>query len=219
LEYGIAAFNDAAIGGVGGRVMSYPPKTLIERYQTDRDTLGQEKLLTNEKIQQKKATIITCNAFYRRSIFDMIGLFEQSILCGGDYDFSLRLQSRSSYRLAYCPGAVVFHKHRTNIRDFWKQYKKYGYGRIHLARTHKRVEFEKRIMIPFYKQVYWQLKGVQPEIRKLINYILKIGIKERNVGSDEIAFSVLDLVAKCAYLWGSIESAHENRTPYLDSIF
>ena len=96
-------------------------------------------------------------------------MFEPTLVSGGDHDFSLRVQKETDYTLQYAPDAIVYHQHRTSLVQFWKQYYKYGLGRIYLAKKHKKKEFSKRIRYGYAKQIYWYLKTLLPEIKETPN--------------------------------------------------
>jgi glycosyltransferase involved in cell wall biosynthesis len=72
----------------------------------------------------------TANVAYRRSVFDEVGLFDVDLLRGQDPDFSWRMQLNSSYRFHPAPKAIIYHKHRTTVSDFFSQRRKHGLARI-----------------------------------------------------------------------------------------
>ena len=165
---GVKAFKNKKIGGVGGRVKAFRPQNYIEVYQARKDVFGQEKFLRRKNILQKIGKIMTCNAFYRKDVFKEVGYFESRLASGGDHDFSLRVQKENEYILRYEPYAVVYHKHRTTLKKFWGQYYKYGLGRIYLAKKHKTEEFSKRIKYGYFRQLYWYLKTISPDIKECL---------------------------------------------------
>ena len=216
---GVKAFGNRKIGGVGGQVKPYKPVNYIERYQAQKDVFGQDRHLSRSRLLQREGKIVTCNAFYRRDVFEKIGPFNPTLVSGGDYDFSLRVQKQTDYALQYEPDAIVYHQHRSSLVQFWKQYYKYGLGRIYLAKNHKQEEFSKRIRYGYAKQIYWYLKTIPPGQ----NNDPDPASAEPGVGKDgsiqKLQETFLLTVAKLAFFCGSAASAVKNRTPYFDTIF
>ena len=87
---GVKPFENRHIGGVGGQVKAYKPSNYIERYQARKDVFGQEKHLSKENLLKRNGKIVTCNALYSKHVFEKAGLFEPTLVSGGDYDFSLK---------------------------------------------------------------------------------------------------------------------------------
>jgi glycosyltransferase involved in cell wall biosynthesis len=216
---GVKPFENSHIGGVGGRVKAYKPGNYIERYQARKDVFGQRKHLSRSKLLQREGKIVTCNAFYRKDVFAKIGLFNPTLVSGGDYDFSLRVQKETNYALHYEPDAIVYHQHRSSLVQFWKQYYKYGLGRIYLAKNHKQEEFSKRIQFGYTKQIYWYLKTILPDSKKTFSTGSVSKISEKDGGIQDLQKYFLLTVAKLAYLCGMAASSYRNRTPYFDTIF
>jgi GT2 family glycosyltransferase len=112
---GVKLFVNRHIGGVGGKVNAYRPSNYIERYQAKKDVFGQDRHLSRRRLLQREGKIVTCNAFYRRDVFEKIGLFNPTLVSGGDYDFSLRVQKETDYTLQYAP-TLLF---TTSIGHHW----------------------------------------------------------------------------------------------------
>jgi cellulose synthase/poly-beta-1,6-N-acetylglucosamine synthase-like glycosyltransferase len=121
LKDGIKAFNDKSIGCVGGQVKSYKPKNYVEEYLANKKDLS---LKFSDKLPYPK----TANAFYRKEVFDKIGLFEQKWVSGGDADLAWRMQSETDYKVKLAPNAIVYHKHRSDIKSLFKQCIRWGVG-------------------------------------------------------------------------------------------
>jgi cellulose synthase/poly-beta-1,6-N-acetylglucosamine synthase-like glycosyltransferase len=216
---GVKPFANNRIGGVGGQVKAFKPRNYIERFQDRKNVFGQEKHLDQKSLSQRIGKIVTCNAFYRRDVFAAVGLFARDLVSGGDHDLSLRVQKETNYTLQYAPDAIVYHQHRTSLVQFWKQYYKYGLGRIYLAEKHKKDEFSKRIRLGYSRQIYWYLKTLSPEIKE----IFKIGFTKKNELKETkvqlLGGHFLMAVSKLAYLCGMASSAYKNKVPYFDTIF
>lgn len=119
-------FSDETIGGVGGHLEAFPPENYIERYIALREVLTQEKMYA-EKIYSPPF-FITANVIYRANILKKIGGFDNFFkIAGEDADISWRVVAEG-YKLILEPSAIVFHKHRSNLKRFCKQMFNYGIG-------------------------------------------------------------------------------------------
>jgi glycosyltransferase involved in cell wall biosynthesis len=119
----VAALADDDAGGVAGRIEAAPGDTLVERFQADEDVLDAANAFTRPALPFAQ----TANAAYRRIVFERVGLFDPSLVSGGDLDFAWRMQ-RAGWGLAYAPQALVRHRHRKTFRGLVKLYAKNGRG-------------------------------------------------------------------------------------------
>ena len=119
IENLVKKYTDESIGGVGGVIASYPPKTLAERYCYVADPFNQEKM--------SKVYLMTGNASYTRKALDEVGGFDTFFRYAGDCDMGLMVNLRG-YRLEYAADAVVYHKHGETFRSIFKQKIRYGKG-------------------------------------------------------------------------------------------
>ena len=119
----VAALADDDAGGAAGRIEAAPGTTLVERFQVDERVLDAANAFTRPTLPFAQ----TANAAYRRIVFERVGLFDPSLVSGGDLDLSWRMQ-RAGWGLAYAPGALVRHRHRTTFRGLVKLYAKNGHG-------------------------------------------------------------------------------------------
>ena len=219
VKNGVKTFEIRHVGGVGGQVKPYKPRNYIERYQAGKDVFGQARHLSRENLLQRNGKIVTCNAFYRKDVFKKVGLFEPSLVSGGDHDFSLRTQKKTNYTLQYAPDAIVYHQHRTSLVQFWKQYYKYGLGRIYMAKNHKKDEFSKRIRYGYARQIYWYMKTLLPELKEILTLVSVAKHPNNEDQLQNFQDNFLLSVSKMAYFCGQAASAYKNRTPYFDTIF
>ena len=120
LEELVRGFTDGGIGGVGGRIIAYNPRKIVEEY----DKMNQEEAI---KGKFYPSFLITCNAAYRKDILENCGYFDTYFRSGGDVDMGIRVTWRG-HKLKYAPDAIVYHKHRTTFMGFIKQQYAYGTG-------------------------------------------------------------------------------------------
>ncbi|HYR95839.1 MAG TPA: glycosyltransferase [Candidatus Binatus sp.] len=123
VEAMVAALADDDAGGAAGRIEAATGTTLVERFQVEERVLDAANAFTRPALPFAQ----TANAAYRRVIFQRVGLFDPSLVSGGDLDLSWRMQ-RAGWGLAYAPGAVVRHRHRRTFRALVRLYAKNGHG-------------------------------------------------------------------------------------------
>lgn len=119
--------NDATVGAVGGRVMSFPTtrqSTLIERFEEYNGTHAEANQMPQDGAWLPFA--ITANALYRRPVFDQLGGFRGTLRSGGDALLSWRMQQETVFRLTHAPEAIVYHQHITKFRELLERSRRYG---------------------------------------------------------------------------------------------
>lgn len=77
----------------------------------------------------------TYNMGVRRTLFQALGGFAKDMRYGEDIDFSLRLEQAGA-RVLLFPEAFVYHKRRTDLKQFFRQVFHSGAARIELERRH-----------------------------------------------------------------------------------
>jgi glycosyltransferase involved in cell wall biosynthesis len=75
----------------------------------------------------------TANLFVRRSVFREVGVFNERLKSGGDYEFGLRC-SRAGIPIEYADHVVVRHPARTSIRELLSKSERVGFGTGQLVR-------------------------------------------------------------------------------------
>jgi len=125
IENLISGFVMEKIGGVGGKIKAYNPKTSVEKYAR----MDQESAIRN-------SFLITCNAAYRRDVLESVNGFDSNLRYGGDdIDVGIKVK-QMGYELKYAPDAIVYHKHRTTLNDLVKQRYNYGVGEAILSKKY-----------------------------------------------------------------------------------
>jgi glycosyltransferase involved in cell wall biosynthesis len=122
----VAAFDDRRVGAVAGEIVPFPPSTPAERYA------GRIRHLSPERYLRRPIFpfAVTANLAVRREVFEFIGLFDPESPRGGEStDFCTRLLQETDLRLELAPMAIVFHRHRANGVELFRQ--QFGYGRGH----------------------------------------------------------------------------------------
>ena len=124
LKKGIMGFVGGKIGCVAGSIKGYEPANYIEEYLIKREILSHKKESSGTVLPYAK----TANAFYRKEVFDKIGLFEERWASGGDADLSWRMQLKTDYKILFKPDTVIFHKHRSTLCSLFQQCSTWGIG-------------------------------------------------------------------------------------------
>ena len=126
------AFQDPEVSAAGGP--NLPPPARSEREAVIRAAPGAPShvLLDDTRAEHLPG----CNIAVRRGIFQTVGGFDPVFrTAGDDVDFCWRL-SEAGHRLAFVPGAFVWHWRRPSIRAFLKQQLGYGHAEKLLLAKH-----------------------------------------------------------------------------------
>ncbi len=121
----VSAFTDRTVWAAGGLLKSAAPTTLTEAFSARQEILNQEDFFKARPY--KPPFLLTANFAARRAVFERIGLFEESLRVGEDADFCWRILDAGG-KLALVRGAIVAHRHRSNLKSFARQMFYYGIG-------------------------------------------------------------------------------------------
>ena len=75
------------------------------------------------------------NMGMKRSVFEAVGGYDVHFKTGEDIDLSIRIQ-QAGYRVGLIPKALVWHKRRSTLPQFFKQVRRFGSARWALAQRH-----------------------------------------------------------------------------------
>ena len=78
----------------------------------------------------------TCNAAYRRWVFDKVGFFDEHLPVIEDEEFDTRIR-RQGYRLLYAADVIVWHHRRKSLKSFSSQMYSYGFWRAQAGKRHQ----------------------------------------------------------------------------------
>lgn len=130
LAHLLPPFDDANVGAVVGCIADAPPQSLAEQFTARiqpfaRPDCGGLK------------TLLTANVAIRRNALERLNLFDAHLPTAGDVDLGWRIQLRLGLTIAEAPEAVVWHSHRTTMRDVFAQYRRYGASEILLSTLYR----------------------------------------------------------------------------------
>jgi glycosyltransferase involved in cell wall biosynthesis len=74
--------------------------------------------------------------FYKREVFDRIGLFDESLVRNQDDELNLRLV-RAGGRIWHSPRIRSWYHPRSSLRALFNQYMQYGYWKVRVIQKHK----------------------------------------------------------------------------------
>lgn len=130
LAHLVPAFSEANVGAVVGCIADAPPQSLAEQLTARiqpfaRPDCGGLK------------TLLTANVAIRREALERLHLFDAHLPTAGDVDLGWRMQLQLGLTIAEAPDAVVWHSHRTTMRDVFAQYRRYGASEILLSTLYR----------------------------------------------------------------------------------
>jgi cellulose synthase/poly-beta-1,6-N-acetylglucosamine synthase-like glycosyltransferase len=128
----VKPFVDTSIGIVAGEVKALPSKNFFEKYSERSDFMNQKYLLEHPFCPYGQ----TANLAVRKVAFQEIGLFRPYLTTGGDADICWRIQRETDWKLTYSPDAIIFHRHRSSLKDLRSQLKRYGTSNRYLHDLH-----------------------------------------------------------------------------------
>lgn len=126
LRAGLDALERAGWDLCAGDVQQEPARTVAGRHD-ELTYLHQEVHVRNMGFGA------TANLFVRRSVFDVVGLFDPGLQSGGDLDFGRRAR-RAGLVIGYVPEAVVRHQPREGLASVLVKAWRLGAGQAQVAR-------------------------------------------------------------------------------------
>jgi glycosyltransferase involved in cell wall biosynthesis len=123
-------FKDAKVSCVGGSAKALDGD-FISEYADNSIVRLMPFFSKREELEKVKPFFrhpAGCNMAFRRKIAEEVGYFDENIKYGFDeVEFADRV-CRAGYKMVLDPGVLVWHKHRSTLREFLKQNFQYGKG-------------------------------------------------------------------------------------------
>jgi glycosyltransferase involved in cell wall biosynthesis len=123
----------------------------------------------------KSGNAVTANMFSRKSVFDSIGPFDDSLMSGGDYQWGV-LAHKSKFTIIYAPNVIINHPARDSIKELIKKEKRVVKGQVNFKTAKKKkgmvavVEFAK-----IFKPRMWEIKKIFDKGKDL-NFTDKVSV-------------------------------------------
>ena len=106
---------------------------------------------------QKIPFFLMGNAAIHRTVFEEIGRFDERLTHGGEeVDFSIRA-ALSGFEIGWVPEAVVYYRHRTDLRGLSKQFYEYGRATTLVYAQHREAAALPRTTIGEALRVFWDI--------------------------------------------------------------
>ena len=147
--------NDEEAGATAGPLLS-EPRNHVERYIEYRGIMDQEKMMAGGP-PFSLPFAMTSNIAIRSQAFKSAGGFdgEKIPIAGEDADFCWRMLWKK-YTLRYVPDALVWHRHRSDLKELFHQTMGYGFGNAslfakHHARFNRKIWIDHRFYVWFIK--------------------------------------------------------------------
>lgn len=124
----------AAIGGLRQGIAETPPGRAIALALSSRFGVGNS---LNHYAQEPQDSDHTSFGVYRADVARDVGGWDEALLVNEDVDFDHRIAQRG-HRLRFDPQMIIFWQVRENLRDFGRQYRRYGRGKAAMVRKNGR---------------------------------------------------------------------------------
>ncbi len=219
IRQGVKPFENKRVGACGGKILSYQPSSWIERYQDRQNIFDQRAGLSESRLLNKCAKIVTANAMYRKDALEKTGYFDESLISSEDTDLSYKVQRKTGYELMYNPDSIVYHKHRSSLPDLLRQNYRYGYSSLFMYQRYFPQVLDEIKHYGYLKPLYWALsrticRCVKVCAGKAMCYLLSF----KKVHITNIIDVFLHTVSSCADFYGQYRSSKDNRIPFCDLV-
>lgn len=209
LEQLVIPFKEEAALAVGGIVMDAEAANLVEAFIGEVGLLGKY----HEAPGQFLRPLITANAAFRKNIFDHLGGFNANLYTGADIDLAWRLQLRYGDCVRYSSTAIVRHRHRSNLRSMFRQYRRHGFGEIFLDAIYQRYPGYPRTLRYQAAQICRQAWALLVDMRAFVYRLMIYPLKRDRY---YLLKPVFWFVAESGNLWGKIQGLWTTRAFRID---
>lgn len=161
----IKPFIKPEVGIVVGEIIALPGKSLLEKYADRNQLMSQKFLLEHSFLPYGQ----TANIAIRKQAFVEAGLFRPYLTTGGDADICWRIQKKGKWQLEFAPNAIIEHRHRSTLKNFRSQFRRYGSSNYYLHELHG-VDLMRELTTKevIYRLSRWLLKELPKDSIKAI---------------------------------------------------
>jgi len=152
------AFGESKIGAVAGRITGFRKESLWDKFHFMFTLKSLPEEQTFSKFTLIRGGFPAANLAVRKDLFERIGGFNESLkIYSEDYDLCARIYE-AGFSIKYVTNAIVYHKHRNNLKETWKQ--SFGFGKGHAILLKKHVDHMIIINLPKYQCISqkWPLR-------------------------------------------------------------
>jgi cellulose synthase/poly-beta-1,6-N-acetylglucosamine synthase-like glycosyltransferase len=102
----------------------------------------------NQRYNVKRGVAVTANLFVRRELFDQVGVFNEEMFSGGDYEWNQRAEAHRS-KLSYVDNVCVMHPARATFLELVnKQRRVVGGGYARSKRDGRPIDYTLKLLVP-----------------------------------------------------------------------
>ncbi len=110
----VAPLADESVGIGGGSILARRPANGAELYG---ETIHDQ---SRAILEWKPPHVATGNWAARRTLFEVVGPFDEELLRRSDFEFSYRVVA-AGFRLAFSPDAVVYHRNESTLAGLFSE--------------------------------------------------------------------------------------------------
>lgn len=125
----------ANLGAVAANPIPYNKDSFLSKFQTAEFMSIIGLIKRTQGIIGHIFTVTGCTTLYKTDLLRKIGGFS-TITATEDIDVTWKIQ-KASYKVWFQPQALAFIQVPNNLKEYWKQRKRWATGGWHLLRTHK----------------------------------------------------------------------------------
>lgn len=188
------------IVAVGGTVLTYKEDNIISEFADFRELLRRPVKNQNLKI----TNVITASSAFLVDIFNEVDGFDENLnIAAEDVDLTYKLINRGYQdRLTYSPLSIVFHKHRSNLKDFCMQQYGYGFGSVSHCLYRNRDPREIGFTFPTPINV---MKYVLSCLTRSVKLSKSVDSKKYGIVKKFILFPLIEYIRNISILTGGIK--------------
>jgi len=187
--------NNEKLAGVGGTVKMGSKESLISAYIDFRQYLSAEGAAIDDWFSPP--FLLTCNAIYRRSVLEELNGFAELWPCE-DADFSFRCQKAGYQILQFPEKGIVYHYHRTSLKQLMKMMVSYGSGGAEVFLLHRDM-MEKKSWIEWSNYI------------RVIGGLIKYPLSFRNPSPLHKKRPLYDAISSACLIYGRWKTAIRKR--------
>jgi cellulose synthase/poly-beta-1,6-N-acetylglucosamine synthase-like glycosyltransferase len=161
----IKPFKNPEIGIVVGEIIALEGDSFLEKYAESKHILSQKYTLENLFCSYGQ----TANLAIRKDCFREIGLFRPYLTTGGDADICWRILRETNWQIKFAETAIIKHRHRQNITELKKQWRRYGTSYKYLHELYNTsLNRDLTTQETLYRLTRWLLKEIPVSTLKII---------------------------------------------------
>lgn len=177
VKYIVAPFcSHPRLGAVSGNPIVAARRNVLQKIQSVEFASIIGLIKRAQRVISRVMTVSGCFSAYRTEILRKVGGFSP-YTATEDIDITWKIQ-RSFYEVWFVPQATAYIQCPSNLREYWKQRKRWAMGGWHLLRTHRDVfkSIKYRYLYPpyieFVLSFFWSFAFVFGTLMWIISFFL-----------------------------------------------